>query len=139
MGINPRDLRGHVGPHPHHPPAELIGQLEGLQLQIVAGPGQQRIEKFDQRWDHQFVTPAFVKVEQRTAQPFQPTGGWWTTVFHPRYGYSGPEVILCDDAQPAHFANYTPEDAPIWVPRPADGWDLGVRIAADRHADEADQ
>ena len=85
-----------------------------------------------------YLTDAPEVPERFTGEPFQPTGGWWTTVFHPRYGYSGPEVILCDDAQPAHFANYTPEDAPIWVPRPADGWDLGVRIAADRHAIEAE-
>lgn len=82
-----------------------------------------------------YLTDAPEVPERFTGEPFQPTGGWWTTMFHPSYGYSGPEVILYDDAGPAHFATYTPEDAPIWVPRWPDGWDLGVRIAADRHAD----
>lgn len=57
------------------------------------------------------------------------------------FGHDGAEVTLADDAQPLHFATYTTEDAPAWVPRPPDGWDLGVRIAAERHAieTEADQ
>ena len=67
MSINPRHLRGHIGTHTHHAATQLVGELEGLQFQIITGPGQQRFEKFDQ-WRHdQLVTPARVQINQSAA------------------------------------------------------------------------
>ena len=81
VSIDPGHLWRHIGPHPHHPPAQLIGQFEGLQLQIVAGAGQQRLQKLDQRGGNQFVTPAFVQIEQLAAQPLHPASGGWQDFF----------------------------------------------------------
>lgn len=40
VSIDTRSLRRDVGTHPHGPPGQLIHQLEGAQLEILAGPGQ---------------------------------------------------------------------------------------------------
>ena len=37
MGVNARRLWRHVRTQPHHPAGQLIGQLEGLELQVVPG------------------------------------------------------------------------------------------------------
>lgn len=85
-----------------------------------------------------YLTDAPEVLERFAGTPFQPTCGWWSSKFHPTYGHEGAKVTLADDSQPANFATYTPDDAPSWVPLPPDGWDLGVRIAAERHAIEAE-
>ncbi len=72
MGIHARDLRRHIGAGAHHSSGQLIGQLERLQIQIGAGTGQQRIEKFDRRRHDQVVAPAVVQVEQRPTQLLHP-------------------------------------------------------------------
>ncbi len=41
VGIDARSLRRDVGTHPHGPPGQLVNQLEGPQLQFLAGPGEQ--------------------------------------------------------------------------------------------------
>ena len=73
MRVNARRLRRHVGAHTHEAAGKLIGQLEGLQVEIASGAGEQRIQIFDERWHHQFITPGVELVEQAAAQPFQTT------------------------------------------------------------------
>jgi hypothetical protein len=68
VGIHARGLGGDIGVHAHHPPADLIGELEGHQVKVAAGPAQQGIGELHQRWYHQVVTPTVVKIEKATAQ-----------------------------------------------------------------------
>ena len=68
VSIHARHLRGDVGAGAHHATGHLVGQLEGLQIKLGAGAGQQRIEKFDGRRQHQVIAEAMIEVEQRAAQ-----------------------------------------------------------------------
>jgi hypothetical protein len=69
--IDARCLRGHVCPQSHHSAVQLVGNLEGLQVEVVAGAREQRLEVFDQRRDDQFVSPARVQVQKFTARGLQ--------------------------------------------------------------------
>ena len=53
MRIDARDLRRDVGAHAEQTAGERIDHLECLQLEIVSGSGEQRIEVLDQRRLHQ--------------------------------------------------------------------------------------
>jgi hypothetical protein len=68
VGVNARDLRRRVGAQPERAAAGLVDQLEGAQLELVAGAGEQRLEMLDQRRHHQFVAVGASAVEHRTAQ-----------------------------------------------------------------------
>ena len=71
--IDARGLRRDIGTHPELASADLIGQGERLQVQILARPGQKRFEKLDKRRDNQLISPAGVTIEQRTPQRLQRT------------------------------------------------------------------
>ena len=43
---------------PMHAAGQLVDQLEGLQVDVVPGAGQQRLEVLQQRRHHQFVAVA---------------------------------------------------------------------------------
>jgi hypothetical protein len=70
MRIDTRSLRRDVGTHPHGPPGQLVDQLEGAQLEILPGAGQQRFEVFQHRRHDQFEAAAAKVVEHRAAQAF---------------------------------------------------------------------
>ncbi len=74
MGIDARHLRCHVGAHAHHSAGELIGELEGLQVEIVAGAGEQGLEILDEGRHHQFVAPAGVEIQQAPTQVLDTPG-----------------------------------------------------------------
>ena len=61
-------LRGDVGAHAEHPSGELVHHLEGAQLQVVPGAGEERIGELGQRRHHQFVAAREEQVEQPPAQ-----------------------------------------------------------------------
>ncbi len=72
--IDARDLRRRVGTHTQHAPAGLVDQLEGAQVERVAGARQQRLQVLDQRRHDQLEAVAAGEVEQRTAQILDPPG-----------------------------------------------------------------
>ena len=74
VGIDPCGLGGDIGTHPHQPAAELIRQLEGLEVEIAGCAGEQRIEELDDRRAHQLVTPAVETVQHPPAQALQRPG-----------------------------------------------------------------
>ncbi len=59
---------------PEQPAGQLIDQLEGLQVQVVAGAGEQRLEIFEQRRHHQLVAVDLEQVEDAPAQRFDLPG-----------------------------------------------------------------
>ena len=42
IGVDARDLGGEIGAHPHEPAAQLVGKLEGLEIELSSGAGEQR-------------------------------------------------------------------------------------------------
>ena len=71
MRVQARHLRRDVGTHTHQATAELVGDLEGHEVEIVTGTRQQGIQVFHQGREHQLVAPGGKAVEQATAQGFQ--------------------------------------------------------------------
>jgi len=63
-------LGGAVGPQAHHAPGELVDELEGLQVQGLAGTAEQRLQMLQQGGHDQLVTVAARHVQQVTAQFF---------------------------------------------------------------------
>ena len=57
-----------VGAHTHGAARQLIHQLEGLQIEIVPRAGQQRIDIFKRRRQHQLITVTFKQVEHAPPQ-----------------------------------------------------------------------
>jgi hypothetical protein len=55
MGVDPGNLRRHVGAHPERASRQLIDEFESPQLQILAGAGEQGIEVLEQGRHDQFV------------------------------------------------------------------------------------
>jgi hypothetical protein len=74
VGVDARDLRGGVGADAEHAAGQLVDQLEGLQPQRLARPGEQRLQVFQQRRHHQLVTVATRRVQQFAAQFFDVPG-----------------------------------------------------------------
>ena len=74
VGVDARDLRRHVGAHAHAAAGELVDQLEGAQLEVLAGAGGERVEVLEQRRDHELVAAQPEGVEQTAAQALQPVG-----------------------------------------------------------------
>ncbi len=62
--VDAGDLRRRIRAQPQHAAARLVDQLEGAQVEVAAGAGQQRIDVLDQRRNHQLVTVARIEVEQ---------------------------------------------------------------------------
>ena len=68
MRVDARDLRRGVGTHAERAATELVGELEGLQVECMTGSGQQRLEVLEQRRDHQLVAAAARAVDQAAPQ-----------------------------------------------------------------------
>lgn len=86
-----------------------------------------------------YLTDAPEVPERLAGAPFQPTCGWWSSKFHPTYGHEGAKVTLADDSQPAKVRRGRhPRGRVVGGVGGEVGWDLGVRIAAERHAIEAE-
>ena len=65
--IHPRHLRGDVGPEAHLPPGQRIGHLEGAQIQVLTGTGEQGLEVFDVRGDDELVAPTLEQIQHLAA------------------------------------------------------------------------
>ena len=74
MGVDPRRLRRDIGTHPHGASGKLIDQLEGAQIEILAGAGQQRLEVFEHRRHDEFEAVTAEMVEQGPAQALDAFG-----------------------------------------------------------------
>ena len=66
--VDARHLRRDVGAHAQHAPGQLVHQLEGLQVEVVAGAGQQRLQVLEQRRHHQLVAVRVEQIEDAPAQ-----------------------------------------------------------------------
>jgi hypothetical protein len=64
VGVDARDLRRRVGTQAQRAAAELIDELEGLEVEFAAGARQQRLEMLEQRRHHQLASVAARGVEQ---------------------------------------------------------------------------
>ena len=63
---------------------------------------------------------------------FVPTLGWWSHQWTAQFGEESVRVAVTSDSP--IFAEFTPDNAPAWIPRPPDGWDAGVLAAIARTA-----
>jgi len=72
MGVHPRHLRRDVGAKAHLPAGQRIGHLEGAQIQVLAGTGEQGFEVFDVRGDDELVAPALEQVQYLAACRLDP-------------------------------------------------------------------
>ncbi len=70
--IDTRHLRRDVGAQTQQPSRQLIHQLEGPQVEIVAGARKQRIEILEHGRYNQLVAVREEQVEDAAAQPFHP-------------------------------------------------------------------
>ena len=86
--VDARDLGRGVRAQAKHAPGQGIHHLEGLQVEVAPGAGQQRIEVFDERGRYQAIAMRPEMVEQRAAQSL-----------HPR-GLGGQHVLDCFRQQP---------------------------------------
>ncbi len=68
VGVHAGHLGGDVGADAHHAAGELVGELEGLQIEVGAGAGKQGVEELHGGGHHLVVAPAVIEVEQRAAQ-----------------------------------------------------------------------
>ena len=68
--VDARHLGRDVGAQAHGATGQLVNQLEGRQLHVVAGSGKQRIDVFKQRRQGQFVAMRPKAVLQDAAQLF---------------------------------------------------------------------
>ena len=71
MGVDTRDLQGAVGTQPECAAAQLVDELEGVEVERAAGAGprQQRLDVLEQRRHHELAPIAASDVEQ-TAPEF---------------------------------------------------------------------
>ena len=74
MRVDARHLRRGVGPHTEGAAAELVDQLEGLEVELAAGAGQQRLDMLQQRRHHQFEAVGAGHIEQIATQFFDAPG-----------------------------------------------------------------
>ena len=74
MGIDARDLRRGVGAQAEGAAGQLVDELEGLQIERMAGAGKQRLEVLQQWRDHELEAVAARHVEQPAAQFFDVSG-----------------------------------------------------------------
>ena len=68
MRIDARHLRRNVCAQAQHPAGQLVHQLEGLQVEVVSGPGQQGLEVLQHGRYDQLVAVGKEQVEDATAQ-----------------------------------------------------------------------
>ena len=74
VGVDTRRLRRDVGTYAHRPAGKLIDQLEGAQVQILAGAGQQRLQVFQHRRHDKFETASPEMIQDGTAQLLDASG-----------------------------------------------------------------
>ena len=72
--VDARNLRRDVGAHAEHAPRQLVNQLEGAQIEIMPGAGEQRIHVFQQRRHHQLIAMHGEQIQDRAAQAFNTHG-----------------------------------------------------------------
>lgn len=63
-------LRGHVGAQAQHAAGNLVDQLEGAQLGILAGAGHQGLDVFQQGRHDEFVAVQAEVIQHQAAQFF---------------------------------------------------------------------
>jgi hypothetical protein len=68
------DLRRAVGAQAEGTAAQLVDQLEGLQVELVTGPRQQRLDVLEHRRDDQLEAEAASRIEQAPTQGFDVAG-----------------------------------------------------------------
>ena len=74
----------------------------------------------------------------KQGERFVPTLAAWSAYYSAERGYIRRSVAFClAEVQDGPFAILSlsgmfPDPVPEWLPAPPDGWDLSVRIAADR-------
>jgi hypothetical protein len=74
VGIDAGRLRRAVATQTQRAAADLVNQLEGLQVQLATGARQQRFQVFQQRRDDQFEAAAARPVEQAASKLFDASG-----------------------------------------------------------------
>jgi len=72
VGVDTRCLRRDVGAHPQGSARKLVNQLEGAQIQIRAGTGQQGLQILQRGRHDVFVAATAKQVEHRTPRRFDP-------------------------------------------------------------------
>ena len=72
MSIDTRDLRRHVRAHAELAAREVIGELEGLQRQVLAADAEKGVEMLDERRHHEIVATRHVVIDECAAQPVEP-------------------------------------------------------------------
>ena len=63
VGIDARHLGCDVGADAHGAATELVGDAKGKQVNVCTQADQQGFGEFDQRRDHQLVSPALVQIQ----------------------------------------------------------------------------
>ncbi len=74
MRVDTRHLRRHVGAQAERAARQLVDQLEGAQVQILAPARQQRLEVFEQRRHDHLVAVDAKAVQQMAPQLFDLAG-----------------------------------------------------------------
>src|SRR5258708_32467197 len=72
MRVDARHLRRDVGAHAHHPAGELVDDLEGAQLHVVAGPGEQRVHVLEEGRHHQLKLVFKKQIQYQTTKTLDP-------------------------------------------------------------------
>jgi hypothetical protein len=70
VGVDARHLRGHVRTQAQHAARQLVHQLEGAQVGVFTGAGQQRFQVLQQRRHHQLVAVQAEIIQHQTTQFF---------------------------------------------------------------------
>ena len=66
-----RGLRRLIRAHAHEPAGELIGEFEGLQVEVAPAARKQRFEVLDERRHDEFIAPGGEQIEQPPTQRFE--------------------------------------------------------------------
>ena len=74
MGVDACRLRRDVGAHSHAASGNLVDQLEGTQIEIMAGAGQQRLEVLKHRRHDEFEAMTAEVIEQAPTQALDAFG-----------------------------------------------------------------
>jgi len=74
VGVDARRLRRDVGTHAHGPTGKLVDEFEGAQVEILAGPGEQRLQVFQHRRHDEFETARPEVIQDGTAQLLETSG-----------------------------------------------------------------
>jgi len=70
VGVDARHLRGDVGTEAHLAPGLRVDDLEGAQIQVLAGAGEQRLQVLDMRGDDELVAPALEQIQHLATRYF---------------------------------------------------------------------